>query len=94
MKDGVIPLANTIFLWQSLLAVLSRSWRWRPSSGFIVPTGRIRTAAELRIDLGPASNEENGTGTATEKPRPGEWLEHRALGERVVVLGGGLPGTS
>ena len=29
VNGGIIPLANTIFLWQSLLAVPSRSWWWR-----------------------------------------------------------------
>lgn len=76
IAGGVIPLSNTIFLWQSLASVVIEIavvtlvvYLYAP------PAGRARTAADLGIDLGPspldAPREE------AKDRRPGEWLEHR-----------------
>jgi short-chain fatty acids transporter len=89
VPDGLIPLANTIFLWQSLLSVAIEIVVVAVVIAVIVPTGtRIRTAADLGIDLdeAPAADEAGGPRT------PGEWLEHQWWPNAIVVLlaGGAL----
>ncbi|MGE0863030.1 MAG: short-chain fatty acid transporter [Vicinamibacterales bacterium] len=85
LAGGLIPFTHTIFLWQSLVAVLVEivivtlvMWLAAP------PAGRARTAADLGIDL-----------TEREPPAPagpiapGAWLEHSALLPSFVVALGG-----
>lgn len=85
LPGGLIPFTHTIFLWQSLVAVLIEivvvtavMWLATP------PAGRGRTAADLGVDLtdreapAPASH-----------MTPGAWLEHSSiLPFFVVALGG------
>ena len=85
LPGGLIPFTHTIFLWQSLVAVLIEivvvtavMWLATP------PAGRGRTAADLGVDL-----------TDREAPAPashltpGAWLEHSSiLPFFVVALGG------
>ena len=81
----MIPFTHTIFLWQSLLAVLIEivivtavMWLATP------PAGRARTAADLGVDL---IDREVPTPTGDHVP-PGAWLEHSAiLPFFVVALG-------
>ena len=70
VNGGIIPLANTIFLWQSLLAVLIEIMVVAVLIWFIVPTGsRVRTAADLGIDLQDCGNRERRAGD-TGRPEP------------------------
>ena len=76
LPGGLIPFTHTIFLWQSLLAVLIEiiivtavMWLATP------PAGRARTAADLGVDL---TDREAPTPTRNHVP-PGAWLEHSAI---------------
>ena len=76
LPGGLIPFTHTIFLWQSLLAVLIEiiivtavMWLATP------PAGRARTAADLGVDL---TDREAPTPTRDHVP-PGAWLEHSAI---------------
>jgi short-chain fatty acids transporter len=95
VADGIIPLGNTIFLWQSLLAVGIEILVVALLIGFIVPTGaRIRTAAQLGISLDEAPMSAANQGAARARS-PGEWLEHQPwLNLLVVLLAGGYLVTS
>jgi short-chain fatty acids transporter len=71
--DGLIPLTDTIFTWQSLLATavifavaLTMAW-------FLTPTpARAKTAEDLGIELRPLVQEH---ATEVRRSRPGDWLE-------------------
>lgn len=74
VPGGVIPLSNTIFLWQSLVSVVVEIvvvtlvvYAYAPSAK------HARTAAAMGIDLGesPALR-----AAPPKKGTPGEWLEH------------------
>ena len=85
---GIIPLSNTIFLWQSLLAVGIEIVVVAVLIWFIVPTGsRIRTAADLGIEIrmGEGSGVK-GEGEAPTTQSPGEWLEHQWWVNAIVVV--------
>jgi short-chain fatty acids transporter len=89
VAGGMIPLSSTIFLWQSVVAVVIEIavvtvvvYLYAP------PAGRARTAADLGIDLGPSPLD------VAEAPRkaatPGEWLEHvPVLNVLFVAVAGG-----
>jgi short-chain fatty acids transporter len=69
---GEIPLTETIFRWESLVAILVEivvvagiMWLYAPGDG------RGRSAADLGIDLGPAEPP-----PLRPPAHPGEWLEH------------------
>jgi short-chain fatty acids transporter len=103
VPGGIIPFRHTIFLWQSLVAVVIEiavvtlvMWLATP------PAGRARTAKDLGIDLRPAelrtenveprtTNAEPRTANAEPQTRPlppGQRLEHsRLLTWLVVALG-------
>ncbi|HEX5633851.1 MAG TPA: TIGR00366 family protein [Gemmatimonadales bacterium] len=87
VADGIIPLADTIFLWQSLLSVAIEIVIVAALIAVIVPTGpRIRTARDLGVEL------DDPPAPADDQPRtPGEWLEHRWWLNAVVVA---LAGTA
>ncbi|MEV6589378.1 short-chain fatty acid transporter [Streptomyces acidicola] len=72
--SGVIPLTDTIFLWQGIVAtavifVVALAMAW-----FLAPSPeRAMTAERLGIDLGPAP----GTRRSDDRrSRPGEWVEY------------------
>ncbi len=86
IAGGLIPFRDTIFLWQSFVAVaieivvvVSVMWLATP------PAGRGKTAEDLGIRL-----TDFGGPPAESKPvAPGQWLEHsRLLSWFVVALGG------
>jgi short-chain fatty acids transporter len=86
VQGGIIPLQNTIFLWQSFVSVFVEiavvtlvMWLATP------PAGRGRTAAEMGIDLGKSEFE---PAPAPAKPTPGAWLEHSPILTWVVVAMG------
>ncbi|MDX6353911.1 MAG: short-chain fatty acid transporter [Streptomyces sp.] len=72
--SGLIPLTDTIFLWQGLVATaivfviaVGTAWLLSPAPE------RAKTAEQLGIELGP------GVGEVRERPkrtRPGEWIEY------------------
>ena len=86
IPGGLLPFTHTIFLWQSLVAVIIEvvvvtllMWLATP------PAGRARTAADLGIDL---VDPEPPVIDRRQVP-PGAWLEHSAiLPLFIVVLGG------
>ena len=88
VPGGIITFRHTIFLWQSLVAVLVEivvvtwvMWLITP------PAGRARSARDLGIDLGVSDLD----GPAAPRTlTPGTWLEHSpVLTWFVVALGGG-----
>lgn len=89
VPGGLIPLAHTIFLWQSLLAVAIEIVAVATLVWFITPTGAAaRTAHDLGVSL-----DEPSDAAPPEPPRatltPGERMEHATwLSLVVVVLAG------
>jgi short-chain fatty acids transporter len=83
---GIIPFRHTIFLWQSIVAVLvevvvvtSVMWLATP------PRGAGRTAHDLGISL----DDHAPVAEPVAKTTPGAWLEHSPLLSWMVVLLGG-----
>lgn len=83
VPGGIISFGHTIFLWQSLAAVLveiavvtSVMWLATP------PAGRGRTAEELGIALGPGPP---APGPAPPAAAPGAWLEQSSILTWVVA---------
>ena len=77
--EGIIPLTDTIFTWQSLLSTfiiflvaLTTAWFLAPSAA------RARTAEDLGITLRPLLEDERQEKQTTTR-RPGDWLEHSPL---------------
>jgi short-chain fatty acids transporter len=72
---GTIPLSDTIFLWQSVVATLVVFVVAVAMAWFLAPTGdRAHTAEDMGVTLRPLI----GEGAATpgeESDRPGDWLE-------------------
>ncbi|MEU9957851.1 TIGR00366 family protein [Streptomyces sp. NPDC050982] len=72
--NGLIPLTDTIFLWQGIAAtavvfVIAVVTAW-----FLSPSPeRAKSAEQLGIELGPSVGEER---TPVRRSRPGEWIEH------------------
>ena len=72
--SGVIPLRQTLFLWQSLAIIavvmtisVSVAWLTAPSAA------NARTAEDLGVDLGAANSDLDA------RTRPGEWLEYSPI---------------
>ena len=87
VPGGLISFSHTIFLWQSLIAVLveiavvtTLMWLVTP------PAGRGRTAQDLGITLGES---EISAPVPVTKPTPGQWLEHSPILNWFIVLIGG-----
>jgi short-chain fatty acids transporter len=85
VPGGIIPFRDTIFLWQSLLAVAIEiaivtlvMWLATP------PANRARTARDLGIDL--RERETIAPSHSTAPAPPGAWLEHSALLPAFVVV--------
>ena len=86
IPGGLLPFTHTIFLWQSLVAVIIEvvvvtllMWLATP------PAGRARTAADLGIDL---VDPEPPVIDRRQVP-PGAWLEHSAILPLFIVALGG-----
>lgn len=86
VPGGLIPFTHTIFLWQSLMAVIVEiavvtllMWLATP------PAGRARTAADLGVDL----NDPEAPVIDRRHAPPGAWLEHSPLLPIVIVALGG-----
>jgi short-chain fatty acids transporter len=87
LPGGLISFRHTIFLWQSLVAVLIEvavvttvMWLATP------PPGRGRTAHDLGIDLGEDEIEIEPGITDAAARTPGAWLEHSPLLTWLIVL--------
>ncbi|TWB19067.1 short-chain fatty acids transporter [Nitrospirillum amazonense] len=83
---GIIPLSQTIFLWQSMVMGLAILLASVAIAYYSAPgDARARTAADLGVDVTEAAAE---TGAAT---RPGDWLELTPILPLVIVaLGAGF----
>jgi short-chain fatty acids transporter len=88
VPGGVIPLTNTIFLWQSLFSVGIELLIVTALMVAIAPSPKhAKSAADLGIDLGKSPLEEE---QSVFKPTPGEWLEHQPwLSIAMVAIAGG-----
>ncbi len=82
---GVIPFAETIFLWQSMLMAGVLIVVSTTIALWSAPVGeRVKTAADLGVDVSIPAVE------PVSERRPGEWLEQSPLLTIVLVaLGGG-----
>lgn len=84
VPGGIIPLKNTIFLWQSLASVVIEVVIVTLLVYAMVPTGaRARTADQMGIDLGASPLEQ---AAPEKKGTPGEWLEHSPIPSAFIVL--------
>jgi short-chain fatty acids transporter len=97
--SGLIPLSDTIFTWQALLATLIVYVVGVVMAWFIAPgEGSSRTAEQLGIELKPLigrgspynGHRVDGQREQSAKRRPGDWLEHSPLFSLLVVLLGAL----
>lgn len=74
--SGVIPLTDTIFLWQGIVATLIVFVVAVAVAWLITPSGAgVKTAEDMGIELKPLTREE----TDSSQRRPGDWLEHSPL---------------
>jgi short-chain fatty acids transporter len=81
VRDGVIPLTKTIFLWQSLVSVVIEIVVVTSVLYMAAPVReRTRTVADLGIDLGPTPLDR---GDLERRRVPGDWLEHSPI---LIVL--------
>ena len=87
VPGGIIPFRDTIFLWQSFVSVFVEIAIVTAVMWFVTPpAGRGKTARDLGIELGAAEIEPPVTNA---KPTPGQWLEHSAILNWLIVLIGG-----
>ena len=95
--SGLIPLSDTIFTWQAIVATLIVYVVGVAMAWFIAPgEGNSRTAERLGIELKPLIgrgspyNGKQGNGLRQETQRPGDWLEHSPLFSLLIVLLGAV----
>jgi short-chain fatty acids transporter len=87
VPGGIISFQHTIFLWQSVVAVVIEialvtavMWLVTP------PAGRGKTARDLGVDLGPS---EIVAAPTQARRTPGQWLEQSPILNWLIVLIGG-----
>jgi short-chain fatty acids transporter len=88
--SGLIPLSDTIFTWQAIVATLIVYAVGVAMAWFIAPReDNARTAEDIGIELKPLigrGSPYNGKqGVDGEARRPGDWLEHSPLFSLLVV---------
>ncbi|MBI2391442.1 MAG: short-chain fatty acid transporter [Deltaproteobacteria bacterium] len=84
IPGGVIPLSNTIFLWQSLVSVAVEIVIVTALVYLYAPdAARARTAASMGIELGESPLDRDDPPV---KGTPGEWLEHSSILNALFVL--------
>ncbi|MEI8406807.1 MULTISPECIES: short-chain fatty acid transporter [unclassified Kribbella] len=88
--SGLIPLSDTIFTWQALVATLFVYVVGVAMAWFVAPgEDNSRTAEHLGIELRPLigrGSAYNGQRDESQKRRPGDWLEHSPLFSLLIVL--------
>lgn len=88
--SGLIPLGDTIFTWQALVATLFVYVVGVTMAWFVAPgEENSRTADHLGIELRPLigrGSAYNGRREEGEKRRPGDWLEHSPLFSLLIVV--------
>jgi short-chain fatty acids transporter len=88
VPGGLIPLSNTIFLWQSLASVVIEIAVVTALMFFAAPrAGRARTAAAMGIELGASPLDQPAP---ARRGTPGEALEHSPLLNVLFVALAGL----
>jgi short-chain fatty acids transporter len=90
--SGLIPLSDTIFTWQALVATLIVYVVGVAMAWFIAPgEGTARTAKQIGIELKPLIGRGSAyNGQRDERRRPGDWLEHSPLFSLLIVLLGAV----
>jgi short-chain fatty acids transporter len=90
--SGLIPLSDTIFTWQAIVATLIVYVVGVGMAWFIAPReGNSRTAEQLGIELKPLTGRGSAyNGERREVRRPGDWLEHSPLFSLLIVLLGAV----
>jgi short-chain fatty acids transporter len=95
--SGLIPLSDTIFTWQAIVATLIVYAVGVTMAWFVAPgEGNAKTAEDIGIELRPligrgsAYNGKRVDGAEDDKRRPGDWLEHSPLFSLLVVLLGAI----
>ena len=93
--SGLIPLSDTIFTWQAIVATLIVYAVGVAMAWFIAPgEGNARTAEDIGIELKPligrGSAYNGNKGKDGEKRRPGDWLEHSPLFSLLIVALGAI----
>lgn len=84
VQEGMIPLSNTIFLWQSLVSVLIEIVVVTSVMYFATPpASRAVTAEQMGISLGESPLDR---AEPERKNTPGDWLEHSPLLSVLFVL--------
>ncbi|GAA2356477.1 TIGR00366 family protein [Nonomuraea africana] len=89
--SGTIPLTETIFLWQGMLATLIIFVIAVVTAWFLAPSGdRAKTAEDMGITLKPIAREKSDLSEVAAasggKRRPGDWLEHSPLFSILIFL--------
>ncbi|HEY0618096.1 MAG TPA: TIGR00366 family protein [Kribbella sp.] len=92
--SGLIPLSDTIFTWQAVVATLFVYCVGVGMAWFVAPgEDNSRTAEHLGIELKPLigrGSAYNGQRDNGEARRPGDWLEHSPLFSLLVVALGAV----
>ncbi|WP_225724627.1 MULTISPECIES: short-chain fatty acid transporter [unclassified Nocardia] len=84
--SGLIPLSETIFRWQGIVATLVVFVIAVAVAWFITPTGAaVKSAADLGVELKPLTRNDNAD---SGQRRPGDWLEHSPLFSVLLTLFG------
>ncbi|TCO24657.1 short-chain fatty acids transporter [Kribbella steppae] len=88
--SGLIPLSDTIFTWQALVATLLVYVVGLVMAWFVAPgEDNSKTAEHLGIELRPLigrGSAYNGRREEGETRRPGDWIEHSPLFSLLIVL--------
>jgi short-chain fatty acids transporter len=92
--SGLIPLSDTIFTWQALVATLVVYVVGVGMAWYVAPReDNARTAEHLGIELRPLigrGSAYNGQREDSEARRPGDWLEHSPVFSLLIVLLGAV----
>lgn len=87
--SGVIPLNETIFLWQNGVAVLVMTLVTIFVGYATAPRGdAVRTASDLGINTGSLFEDAKSTNLTKEAPRPGDYLANSPV--LVLIVGGAM----
>jgi len=86
-SEGTIPLSDTIFLWQSVLATLLVFLVAVGTAWLLAPSGaQARTAEHLGITIRPLLGEGSSGHDDGGRGRPGDWLERSPVFTLLIGL--------